>query len=67
MHICRVINGTWVEVTALVAAFVIAVVTTPAGVSGAVLLPIQVSVLHTPSPAVMPTNQPHNVMACPRA
>ena len=53
MYICRVISGTWVEVTALVAAFVIAVVTTPAGVSGAVLLlPFQVSVLHTPSPAV---------------
>ena len=36
---------------ALVAAFAIAVVTTPAGVSGAVLLlPFQVSVLGTPEP-----------------
>jgi hypothetical protein len=30
--------GAWVEVVALVAAFAIAVITTPAGVSGAVLL-----------------------------
>src|SRR6266550_5541831 len=41
-----VLSGVWVEVVALVAAFVVAVVTTPAGVSGAVLLlPFQVSVL----------------------
>ena len=49
-YICRVISGAWVEVVALVAAFAIAVITTPAGVSGAVLLlPFQVSVLGTPS------------------
>ena len=37
---------------ALVAAFAIAVTATPAGISGAVLLlPFQVSVLGTPSPA----------------
>ena len=54
-----VLGGVRVEVVALVAAFVIAVVTTPAGVSGAVLLlPFQVSVLGTPSPSVTPTNLP---------
>jgi hypothetical protein len=35
-------------------AFLLALITTPAGVSGAVLLlPIQLSILHVPSPAVM--------------
>ena len=34
-------------------AFCIAVLTTPVGVSGAVfLVPVQISVLHTPSPAL---------------
>src|SRR5215813_13364266 len=62
------LTGAWIEVVALVAAFVIAVVTTPAGVSGAVLLlPFQVSVLGTPSPAVTPTNLLYNVVACPGA
>ena len=38
-------------------AFILALVATPAGVSGAVLLlPIQLSVLNVPSPAVTPTN-----------
>ena len=47
-------------------AFVLALVTTPAGVSGAVLLlPIQLSVLHVPSPAVTPTNLLFNVAAVP--
>ena len=42
---------------ALVAAYVIAVVATPAGISGAVLLlPFQVSVLGTPSPAAESVN-----------
>jgi len=51
-----------------VAAFAIAVITTPAGVSGAVLLlPFQVSVLGTPSPSVTPTNLLYNVVACPGA
>ena len=60
--------GVWVEVVALVAAFAIAVVTTPAGVSGAVLLlPFQVSVLGTPSPSVTPTNLLYNVVASPGA
>jgi uncharacterized membrane protein YfcA len=47
-------------------AFLLTLVTTPAGVSGAVLLlPIQLSVLHVPSPAVTPTNLLFNVTAVP--
>ena len=62
------LSGAWVEVVALVAAFVIAAITTPAGVSGAVLLlPFQVSVLGTPSPSVTPTNLLYNVVASPGA
>jgi uncharacterized membrane protein YfcA len=58
----------WTEVAALVAAFVIAVVASPAGISGAVLLlPFQVGVLGTPSPAVTPTNLLYNVVATPGA
>ncbi|HEY1643124.1 MAG TPA: sulfite exporter TauE/SafE family protein [Streptosporangiaceae bacterium] len=58
----------WTEIVALVAAFGIAVLATPAGVSGAVLLlPFQVSVLGTPSPAVTPTNLLYNVVATPGA
>lgn len=58
----------WTQAAALAAAFVIAVAATPAGVSGAVLLlPFQVSVLGTPSPAVTPTNLLYNVVATPGA
>lgn len=58
----------WTVVVALFAAYAIAVVTTPAGISGAVLLlPFQVSVLATPSPAVTPTNLLYNVVATPGA
>ena len=58
----------WTEAAALVAAFAIAVAATPAGISGAVLLlPFQVSVLGTPSPAVTPTNLLYNVVATPGA
>src|ERR1022692_1546465 len=58
----------WVEVVAFLAAFAIAVLATPAGISGAVLLlPFQVSVLGTPSPAVTPTNLLYNVVATPGA
>lgn len=47
-------------------AFGIAVITTPAGVSGAVLLlPVQASVLHVPNPALTPTNLLYNVVATP--
>jgi uncharacterized membrane protein YfcA len=64
----RVLGAGWTEVVALAAAFVIAVLATPAGVSGAVLLlPFQVSVLGTPSPAVTPTNLLYNVVATPGA
>ena len=58
----------WTEVVALIAAYLIAVVTTPAGISGAVLLlPFQISVLDTPSPSVTPTNLLYNVVATPGA
>jgi uncharacterized membrane protein YfcA len=63
-----VLGTGWTEVVALVAAYVIAVLATPAGISGAVLLlPFQVSVLGTPSPAVTPTNLLYNVVATPGA
>ena len=58
----------WIEAAALVAAYGIAVPAMPAGISGAVLLlPFQVSVLGTPSPAVTPTNLLYNVIATPGA
>jgi len=65
----RTVPGTgWTEVVALAAAYLIATVTTPAGISGAVLLlPFQVSVLGTPSPAVTPTNLLYNIIATPGA
>jgi uncharacterized membrane protein YfcA len=63
-----VLEAGWTEAVALSAAFAIAVLATPAGVSGAVLLlPFQVSVLGTPSPAVTPTNLLYNVVATPGA
>jgi uncharacterized protein len=63
-----VLGAGWTEIVALAAAFVIAVLATPAGISGAVLLlPFQVSVLGTPSPAVTPTNLLYNVVATPGA
>lgn len=47
---------------------VIAVVTAPVGVSGAVfLLPFQITVLGVPSPAVTPTNLLFNVVSIPGA
>ncbi|MEU1282179.1 sulfite exporter TauE/SafE family protein [Streptomyces sp. NPDC005805] len=50
------------------AGLLISVATAPAGVSGAVfLLPVQVSVLGVPSPAVTPTNLLFNVVAGPGA
>jgi len=58
----------WTELVALAASFAIAVVASPAGISGAVLLlPFQVSVLGTPSPAVTPTNLLYNIIATPGA
>lgn len=53
---------------AVLAGVVIAAVTTPVGVSGAVfLLPFQLSVLGVPSPAVTPTNLMFNVVSVPGA
>src|SRR3954466_13695462 len=49
-------------------AFCIAVFTTPVGVSGAVfLVPVQISVLNTPSPSLTPTNLLYNLVAIPGA
>jgi len=49
-------------------AFCLAALTTPVGVSGAVfLVPFQISVVHTPSPAVTPTNLIYNLVAIPGA
>jgi uncharacterized protein len=63
-----VLGSGWTEVVALAAAFVIAALATPAGISGAVLLlPFQVSVLGTPSPSVTPTNLLYNVVSTPGA
>jgi uncharacterized membrane protein YfcA len=51
---------------AFLAGLLVATVTTPAGVSGAVLLlPVQVSLLGVPSPAVTPTNLIFNLFATP--
>jgi hypothetical protein len=53
---------------AFLAGLLVSLVTTPAGVSGAVLLlPIQVSLLDVPSPAVTPTNLLFNLFATPSA
>jgi uncharacterized protein len=55
-------------VAGLVAGLVIAMFTAPVGVSGAVfLLPVQLSVLHVPNPAVTPTNLLYNIVAAPGA
>lgn len=52
----------------LAAGMLIALVTAPVGVSGAVfLLPVQLSVFAVPSPAVTPTNLLYNVVAGPGA
>jgi uncharacterized membrane protein YfcA len=50
------------------AGLLIATFTAPVGVSGAVfLLPVQLSVLHIPSPAVTPTNLLFNIVSGPGA
>jgi uncharacterized protein len=60
-----VLGTGWTEA---VAAGVIAVLSTPAGISGAVLLlPFQVNVLGTPSPSVTPTTLLYNVVSTPGA
>ena len=60
---------TWqTGLTGFLAGLLISVVTSPVGVSGAVfLLPVQLSILHVPSPAVTPTNLLYNVVAGPGA
>ncbi|MEU0479215.1 sulfite exporter TauE/SafE family protein [Streptosporangium sp. NPDC006013] len=58
----------WQGLLGFTAGLLIAVVTTPVGVSGAVfLLPFQLSVLSVPNPAVTPTNLLFNVVAGPGA
>ncbi|MDX6764992.1 sulfite exporter TauE/SafE family protein, partial [Streptomyces sp. F8] len=58
----------WSGLLGFAAGLLISVVTAPVGVSGAVfLLPVQVSVLGVPSPAVTPTNLLYNVVAGPGA
>lgn len=55
-------------VLGFLAGVMIAAVTTPVGVSGAVfLLPVQLTVLGVPSPAVTPTNLLYNVISVPGA
>ena len=58
---------TWQSgLTGFLAGLLISIVTSPVGVSGAVfLLPVQLSVLHVPSPAVTPTNLLFNVVSGP--
>ena len=54
------------DLVGLVAGFVLAAVTTPVGVSGAVfLLPVQLSVLHVANPRITPTNLLFNVISGP--
>jgi uncharacterized membrane protein YfcA len=49
-------------------AFAIATLTAPVGISGAVfLVPVQISVLNTPSPSITPTNLLYNLVAIPGA
>lgn len=56
------------DAAGLAIAFVVATVTTPAGVSGAVLLvPVQVSILGAANPALTPTNLLYSVIATPGA
>ncbi|WP_298509153.1 sulfite exporter TauE/SafE family protein [uncultured Nocardioides sp.] len=53
---------------ALCCGFVVALITTPVGVSGAVLLlPVQLDVLKVPNPSITPTNLLYNVVAGPGA
>jgi len=58
----------WQWLLGAACAFVLAILTTPAGVSGAVLLlPVQVSILGVAGPAVTPTNLLYNVFSTPGA
>lgn len=56
------------DLVALLVGMVVATLTAPVGVSGAVfLLPVQLSVLHVPNPQVTPTNLLYNVVSGPGA
>src|SRR6188508_484367 len=56
------------DLLGFVAGFVIATITSPVGVSGAVfLLPFQLSVFGVPNPQVTPTNLLYNVLSGPGA
>ena len=56
------------DLLGFVAGFVIASITSPVGVSGAVfLLPVQLSVFGVPNPQVTPTNLLYNVLSGPGA
>ncbi|MEU0414537.1 sulfite exporter TauE/SafE family protein [Streptomyces griseorubiginosus] len=58
----------WILAAGLAAGLLIATVTAPVGVSGAVfLLPVQLSVFGVPNPAITPTNLLFNVVAGPGA
>ncbi|MFF8747264.1 sulfite exporter TauE/SafE family protein [Streptomyces californicus] len=58
----------WTIWAGFAAGLLISTLTTPVGVSGAVfLLPVQLSVLGVPSPAITPTNLLFNVVAGPGA
>ena len=69
-HSICAVSSRWVDwqrdLLGLLAGIVLAAVTTPVGVSGAVfLLPFQLSVLHVPSPRITPTNLLYNVISGP--
>nr|WP_254390866.1 hypothetical protein [Streptomyces sp. AC550_RSS872] len=54
----------WILAAGLAAGLLIATVTAPVGVSGAVfLLPVQLSAFGVPNPAITPTNLLFNVVA----
>jgi hypothetical protein len=58
----------WDPLLGVAAGLVIATLTSPVGISGAVfLLPVQLSILQVPSPSVTPTNLLFNVVAVPGA
>jgi uncharacterized protein len=60
--------GLGTGVAGFCAGLMVALLTAPVGVSGAVfLLPVQLSVLDVPNPAVTPTNLLYNVVATPGA
>jgi hypothetical protein len=58
----------WNLLAGFAAGLIIAAITSPVGISGAVfLLPVQLSLLGVPSPAVTPTNLLYNVVSVPGA